>query len=127
MVNLNLSREETIKEHRKMWNWIADEIMRVRVLPTNIHELKFSYFVKNRIADDEIPYSECYCCDYTYCDGCSLCPIDWKNTSGKQRGCYNIDSPYRKLVDLLKLRNVDREGLSSYAREIANLPEMEED
>lgn len=54
-----LTKEEAIKKHREMWNWIADETER-----TNCCTSKFMYFESKNISSKEIPYHYCYCCEY---------------------------------------------------------------
>ena len=69
---MKLTREEAIANHRKMWNWIADETERVRRCVDPIE-----YF---REHGDEIPENHNYCCEYdlesTCVDWCEACPLD---------------------------------------------------
>lgn len=105
---MELTKEEAISEHRKMWNWIADE--------TENHKrkvLKIEYFYENNIKI--IPLSHCYCCQYIndtseHCN--NNCIIDW----GESNYCLNGD--YKKWSD-----TCDWEEAARLARIIANLPE----
>ena len=134
MSNLKLSKEETIKEHRKMWNWIADEIMQLDENETvSIVDLKLSYFKTHEIPEHQIPEMHCYCCSYAIFitndsdSFCKNCPIVWTKDAIDNK-CVSLCSPYDKLNHLLPLRHegIDRKYLSSLAREIANLPERDD-
>ena len=116
-----LSKEEAIANHRKMWNWIADECLKRGMKVT-----KKDYFSEMGIK--EMPLNLCYCCEYaksiteiaieTGFD-CSKCPLIWSLIDEKSR-CYGNDSPYR---------HFDASFCEEYyirkAREIANLPVKE--
>ena len=85
-----LSREEAIRKHREMWNWIADRIME-RKQPVIINNLKREYV---RQHNENILYN-CYLCDYCIhvMDGeeweerCKYCPLDWES-DGDEDGLY---------------------------------------
>lgn len=89
----NLTKEQAIAEHRKMWNWIADRLEEAEELKNdgdfksdlyNILKLKRKYIeirgFKNILCD-------CFCCEYEYQQKtrmddvykgyCSLCPLLW--------------------------------------------------
>lgn len=69
---MELTREEAISEHRKMWNWIADEIEKEK-RDQDILDLKEEYC--NREGYNDIR-SDCFCCGYTKYI-CDYCPIEW--------------------------------------------------
>ena len=105
---MNLSREQAIAEHRKMWNWIADMTEKL-----NRKIEKDEYFTEMEI--NNVPYLECYCCEFkrynpNCCNEC--CIIDW----GKDKGC--MDSYYRKWGP-----TNDWQEAARLARIIAELPE----
>ena len=85
-----LSREEAIRKHREMWNWIADRIME-RKQPVIIDNLKREYVEQH---NEDISYN-CYLCDYCVgmLDGeesderCKYCPLDWES-EGDEDGLY---------------------------------------
>lgn len=123
---MKLTREEAIENHRKMWNWIADETeKRKRKVE------KIEYFDEHML-DLDFCFLHCYCCQYVYGDDgdyavlftkCDLCPIEWgvkmKNCIFDEY-CLNGDSPFLKFVDTC---SGDYKTAAKYAREIANLPE----
>ena len=118
---MKLTKSQAIAEHRKMWNWIADETEKRGTIV-----IKSDYFSEHGIAI--IPPFECYCCEYATetRNGCGNCPIDWgadtdslmcmdKYTHYDGQGLYNqwLDAKeYGELEDAICL-----------AREIAQLAE----
>ena len=84
-----LSKEEAIRKHREMWNWIADRIME-RKRPVIIDNLKREYVEQH---NESISYN-CYLCqycvdkvgEYEY-ERCKYCPLDWES-SGDKYGLY---------------------------------------
>lgn len=72
-----LTKEQAIENHRKMWNWIADETLKQKRIIR-----KKEYFSANNISSSCIPFYECYCCEYSTKNcrrDCSKCPIKWEN------------------------------------------------
>ncbi|MFR2774757.1 MAG: hypothetical protein ACLTBR_02885 [Anaerostipes sp.] len=122
------TKQEVIKKHRDMWNWIAGETEATGDL---INE--GDYFDEMRIPDGDRPKCNCYCCKYVeqkndarYRINCKYCPLDWK-------------SDCDEYMCLDKERVGDSSGLFSrwsdtynieeraeLAREIANLKEVKE-
>lgn len=70
---MELTREEAVSEHRKMWNWIADKIEEEK-RDQDIFDLKEEYC--NREGYNDIR-SDCFCCGYTKYI-CDYCPIEWE-------------------------------------------------
>lgn len=128
-------REDAIKKHRAMWNWIAEQIEKYQ-RTMNIDILK-AYFLKQQ-GDDTLDmqlYENCYLCCYTTVV-CKNCPLLWpsesdslmclysdkitdgdKTTGGYNKGlyveCYMLADGY------------DWQLQASLCRKIANLPERE--
>lgn len=121
-------KEEAIRKHRDMWNYIADEIENEQYA-MNIAVLKAIYLVRVGDANDDLKHhANCYLCHYTNfkCDDCPLkwpsdssvakCEFGFKNehgmsTAGLYKQCYELGySEYW-------------EKQAKIAREIANLPE----
>ena len=118
---MKLTREEAIANHRKMWNWIADETERLeRVV------LKPEYFKEHSISHNDFPVRFCYCCsfDLTYYSLplCGACPINW-GVDTEMNACCNKKSPYEKWDIIVKYYPNDWKSAAKLAREIANLPE----
>lgn len=116
---MELTREQALTEHRKMWNWIASETERRKKTAS-----KDDYFL-NHPEYEEIPDTECFCCEYdaerkeTNLGYCSHCPIMW-DTHDSLRRCISISSPFFKWTNV---KDDNWELAAKYAREIANLPE----
>lgn len=105
---IELTKEEAIKRHRMLWNWIADETLRQKRFVTKWEA--FAHFGWPDILN------HCWCCEYSGA-GCNLCLVDW----GTGYGCEINGSPY-----LLWHNSRSYEDTAKYAREIANLPERRE-
>lgn len=113
-----LTKREAVRKHRAMWNWIADYIeekKEVQCIPT-LKALYTSYHCDD-VAND------CYCCEYvvnTLKDrftNCADCPIIWEtDPDGICDGFYN---PCLEAESWQEQANL--------ARQIANLPEREDD
>lgn len=114
---MELTREQAITEHRKMWNWIADEIERLKTV-CNINILKFDYLTESKFKNEAI-LSWCFLCEYSYKNKdnkdniCELCPVI---SSIKGIGCLN------GLYSLV-CRSENWQEQAKFARQIANLPE----
>lgn len=109
---MNLTREQAIAEHRKMWNWIADDIERLKTV-CKITVLKSDYFMKSKFKNEAI-LSWCFLCEYSYRNkGCESCPV---NSPTKGTGCLNG-------LYYLVCRSETWQEQATLARQIANLPE----
>lgn len=111
---MELTKEEAISEHRKMWDWIADETENKK---RKIKKDEYFYFNETKI--DDIPINMCYCCEFSRknpghctCD----CIINW----GEDKGCINSYFTKWILCDFY-----DWEEAARLSRIIANLPERE--
>lgn len=118
---MNLTREQAIAEHRKMWNWIADAIERTeRVF--NIDMLKDLYLGVFKEMKT-YPVESCFLCEYSRseknkrCQGttCDYCPVTGACDDGCLGGLYYSVS-----------RAETWQNQSALARQIANLPERED-
>lgn len=126
---MKLTFDEAIENHRKMWNWIADETeKRKRCIE------KLDYFDENNI---EYCHSLCFCCQYAKDNSdvvkegkgkkdCRLCPVDWGTIAEEydKSQCYQHDTLYDSRCK--SLSQDDWQSAAKYAREIANLPSREE-
>ena len=109
---LNLTKEEAIRNHREMWNWIADQNIKGY---TGVW-LKKQY-LRNIGIDPFTVIARCFCCNYVRdnCDSnCSKCPLIWgeKLTDDCVNGIYG---EWTREKDSFKAAQI--------AREIANLKE----
>ena len=116
-------KKEAIENHRKMWNWIADETKKREAGVT-----KVDYLNENSIVPDNLP-NQCYACEYATeymhandIEGarvCDYCPLAWP----EGHGCSNTDNTglYDRFGVSVALG--DWKNSEKYARKIANLPE----
>lgn len=138
---MKLTKQKAIEEHRKMWNWIADQYEEGRA--TDVHALKSEYMGETGLK--LWPLHNCFCCEYANTKvfsmifsarniasvphRCTQCPVIWGTEVYSHRfPCEHFFSAYEKLkresCELDKL-GVDSELCARFAREIANLPERE--
>ena len=142
---MELTREEAIRLHRKMWRWIRDEILKQK-RPV----IEREYFDTMHIKIRDRPDRNRYCCKYVQpeinkdgrCADSELCPIVWGNYDFTS--CEDSDSPYGKWESLMffydrvveykkslgedfyeKCRLIVIQRLSELAGIIAELPEKE--
>ena len=127
---LQWSREDFLFHHRKMWNWIADQTLKLK---RNV--AKFEYFEAMGIPKCERPFALCYCCQYTNIiqdDGlirCKYCPINWKSNA-KHTMCLSLSESRQSGGLFGRWRWVFTDDnyykyAARLARTIANLPEVE--
>ena len=115
---MELTFEEAIENHRKMWNWISDETEKRKRIITKEH-----YFKENKIIEDV--FERCFCCEYggqkanryLGTDKCEFCPLYWGVDN-----CEEENSPYENWKDCQKIDFLNWKLAAKYAREIANLP-----
>lgn len=121
-----LTKQEAIKLHRHMWNWIADETER-----TGLFIIETDYFKETDVSYEDYPQDFCYCCEYAkqksgeeYENRCKCCPLYWgsernalmccdKKFMGDDKGLF------RRWRDTNNI-----EESANLAREIANLEEV---
>lgn len=85
-----LSREEAIKKHREMWNWIAERIRESE----SVQDIDFLKQEYTRQHGWFVTY-HCYLCQYCIDkiggdrmdERCKCCPLDWES-SGDEDGFY---------------------------------------
>lgn len=147
----NYNKEETIKRHREMWNWIADQVDSGAIDPQKlgnsvVGELKLETIKALAIhavhpEDDCNLFNNNYLCDYanrlvtrdyanrgsTVCydwswDRCEFCPLGREDASGPGN-C--LDGIYGELIGVCD-EDGDMMEFVGWARDVADLPEKEE-
>lgn len=123
-------REEAIKKHRAMWNWIAEQIV-TNEHTMNIAMLKVKYI---EMQDDGMQkmytHNKCYLCAYTNVN-CEECPLLWPSDVSSYQCEAGLILPDGHIDEGLycrcwKLYNSNKWELQAQlAYEIANLPERE--
>jgi hypothetical protein len=127
---MTLTKQEAIENHRKMWNWIADELEKGNGPKYyNVINIKTEYFIKHNIKPENTPKSYCYCCEYAKSIkpslDCGDCPLKWPNTDDSN--ClqqFLADGLYIKIRRLFIKKGYKK--AAKLARKIANLPERED-
>lgn len=137
---MQLTKEVAIKEHRKMWNWIAEELENMADPETqdalmNVEELKEWYTASLNLN----LHCDCFCCEYTVHNtpdiymNCDKCPLVWGSENNAEdyfcesRVIINDRTLQRGLW--LSCNMLSKEGKYKEAAElakiIAELPEKE--
>lgn len=120
---IEMTKEEAVANHRKLWNEIADMLERRERYPTSLKQIAL-----RNIGEKNDIYNECYCCEYTKGD-CSKCPIVWNNNDRNRYMCENGEDSYydennSEWLNFLTVMNLkDYDLAAKIARDIANLPE----
>ena len=119
-----LTKEQAIAEHRKMWRWIAEETEKRQEIVYEEDYLE-DYF------PDKIISCDCFCCEYDkqkQGKNCRSCPIDWgskcdwfmclrKETKDDNEGLFYL---WENAADTDAWKKA-----AELARQIAELPEKE--
>ena len=125
-----MTREQAIKWHRRMWNWIADNLKEGNYI-ADIKE-QYIYDHKEELKLEGIDYDgvlhNCFLCHYDAEQKkpsikCFHCPLDWGKSETCEGSGYDMGL-YTRLVRTGKIENV--KWAKEIAREIANLPEKGE-
>lgn len=121
---MELTREQAITEHRKMWRWIAEQYE--NECDIDPYQLKKIYFLKNGYDDSSLIRNRCFLCEYVkeLYGGCNNCPLIW----GTIEGCMGISDEHRGLYGQLMdcyLNPGDMKKCAKLARQIAELPEKQ--
>lgn len=117
--------KETIENHKKFWEAIADfitqeEFATYELENFSIRKLKETVFL-NIFPDCTFPFSYCFLCEFAsgFCDNiydkCKFCPLQDPDNESR---CLN--GLYAELI--FKSHTNDFLSMSSIARKIANLP-----
>lgn len=142
---MELSREQAIKEHRKMWKWISRQIMKDYKETHSIKTITIykKIYLENNFKNEYISGS-CFCCEYAHSKSrfqrCTdNCPLYWnlENTEESCTGGYycsinkifNIVTTDLVTVGLVDEYMVCEEGakrLSKMAYKIAMLEERKD-
>ena len=130
-----MTKQEAVENHRKMWNWIANQIEKDEELK-DVIDLKQKYC---EIYNHYLLHN-CFCCEYCnsffYLD-CSKCPVEWPSTasnfmcefkdieSEKNDGCDGLWIECANMLDEPEYYTWEEQA--ELARQIANLPERNVD
>ena len=108
-----MTKEETIKNHRKMWNWLAKTGKRYK-------------FDTPEIQTFPDLFNDCFLCEYSKACNfgkghgcCRFCPLEWPEIER----CYGKDRQDGIFDKWLDTENIEEK--KAIALQIANLPEKE--
>lgn len=120
-----MTKQEAIKNHREMWNWIADKIEKEEMV-LNVYELKKQYCKQFRKFWTR---NFCFLCGYASDYGCSKCPVKWPSTADEymcEDNGKGGDGLWIECYDMHDKGYTDWQKQAKLARQIANLPEKED-
>ena len=133
-----LTKEQAIKGHRELWNWIAEQ--KENGDCRSVFLLKDDWCYEHGFKDEAKLLNYCFCCEYnrmkckengiSYRDTCEYCPLIW-GTEGSAEAyyCENGISKegYNRTYDtgLWEMAQdcVDNKKCAELCRQIANLEE----
>ena len=131
---MQLTKEQAIIEHRKMWNWIADQYKSGCI--NFIYDMEKKYIQEcTNYSSDEIE-SWSFCCEYTdqndEKDSCNKCPLVWDEITGFC-SCLQTDNLnengdfaglYQRVTDeTWDSSEIDFDKVYKLCKQIASLPE----
>lgn len=131
--------KECQEEHKKLWNWIADETERRRGIV-----YKDDYFKQQWSTLRRVPHLHCFACEHDKIANdnewncCNSCPIDWGKIFNDELDtkymCQYHQSPYQKWREMRRKIGLSAvrspmliKELADLAREVATLPFKEEE
>lgn len=133
-----ISKEEAIKNHRAMWNWIADQYEQGSNKRVQILKREYIYTMDpNRDAHASL-YGSCYCCHYAglnkiagnkYMFNCDQCPVVWPSYAEEGMCCEGTSRTtglYKLIAEstaFYKGFDEIRDIIVKLCRLVANLPE----
>ena len=131
---MNLTKEQSVIEHRRMWNWIAQQYRMGKRY--NVEEMKSWYISDVLGKSPDLIHNRCFCCEYSVQAGecqsglCDNCPIKWPSVVDEYfclDACVPNDEEglYQVLCSVSLQSRCDSKVLACFAEQIANLPEVE--
>lgn len=131
---MQLTKKQAIEEHRKMWNWIADQYKSGYTDFIYVIEERYIKECTNYIPDEIDNWS--FCCEYSdqhdVSNSCDRCPLVWGNVMGFANclQSYEVNKSgddrglYAKIADeTWDSSKIDSEKVYELCKQIANLPE----
>ena len=130
---MKLTKKRAIEEHRKMWNWIAEQYENETDILLELHDIDRlkDYYIQlhlNELSDLKMA-GNCFCCAYDrlYNGDCSHCPLNWGNNDWNV-ACMRMgdEAGLFETIDILTHEKSSKETLEfcgKIARKIANLSE----
>lgn len=128
----NLTKEEAVQEHRRMWNWIAEQYEHGNM--EAVSYLKARYLEQYEHGKWSHIDHDCFCCEYDSKNrvnenNCSYCPIQWESNVSEYMCCDRFECADNEglycCIEEISYQTGNREKLAKLARKIANLPARE--
>lgn len=115
-----LTREETIRRHRELWNKIAE-------MQKNSEDIISKHDALEELGYTEKPLNDCWCCEYVKQSSigeCMSCPVKWPRINCSLLYAPDCSTSWFSLWNIALLGG-DLKAAVTYARCIADLPEKE--
>lgn len=131
---MKLTKEQAVVEHRRMWNWIAQQYRAGE--HHNVEEMKRRYISGELGKSPDLICNHCFCCEYSIHTGkdsgglCANCPIKWPSDA-EEYFCIDAhvlddgEGLYMEACSISIQQACDVGRLISLVEQIANLPEAE--
>ena len=122
-----LTKEEAIRRHRMMWEWIANETLLQKRCIDKLDAFEHFGWDSNRCI------SKCWCCEYSHESDehgmCDYCPVVWPSQS-EVLCCIDFNTPFygNGLYDLWNKYSIRKKWRTAayYAMYISMLPERKD-
>lgn len=125
-----MTKSEAIENHRKMWNWIADQYEDEHGIHLMTDEMK-NLYIKDNLGNNATVFNECFLCDYAFKESCSMssycryCPLEWPDK--KEYDGFFCETKSNNRANWVQCLNFSYKeqfkDAARIARAIANLPE----
>lgn len=113
-----LSKEEAIRLHREMWEWIAEQeaLNDICINYSNRVDLKIEWLQDHGFVPDTI-MNECFLCEYAYQQSnvdrrklCRYCPLIWTGSQTEHYMCEDGECDWRR-SDANEIAHLAEKGL----------------
>ena len=132
---MQLTKEQAVKEPRKMWNWIADQYENATEVLIKLHDIDRlkNYYIKMNHPElkGQGIHCDCFCCEYdNQFDGnCLHCPLEWGGCTSAP--CIKMEDGSAGLYESIDMLTDEDSCKNDFllcgkmARQIASLPERQ--
>ena len=113
---MKLTKEQAIKEHRKMWKWISRQIMKDYKENYSIKDIA-SYkkiYLENNFENEYI-YNNCFCCEYAGIQyRCVSCLIYWNDDNTSKISMEGYYGSLNKIFYSITIDSVNKDSIEEY-------------
>lgn len=117
---MELSREQAIKEHRKMWKWISRQIMKDYKEQYSIKKIIIykKIYIENNFKNKHI-LGNCFCCQYamnkSILQRCtSNCPLYWNAENIEEICIKGYYGSFKQIFNSITIGSVNKDSTEEY-------------